>query len=76
MDFSLYKDNFSRFGLAKGSYSLAYAGTNKLFFFKVLQGMTITMEDLDPKFLDIDDETREALDQIYEEAGARALKDC
>ncbi|KAA1193383.1 GNAT family N-acetyltransferase [Pseudohalioglobus sediminis] len=55
MDFSLYKDNFSRFGLAKGSYSLAYAGTNKLFYFKVLQGMTITMEDLDPKFLDIDE---------------------
>lgn len=54
MDWSLYRDNLARLGFLKTTHTVLHAIVNKLFFFKALQGMTLTMESLNKEYLELD----------------------
>jgi hypothetical protein len=56
--FSKIISNYRTFGFRSGNYGLAYCLFNRLAFYKVLQGMTVTMESLDQKYLDGNQEYR------------------
>lgn len=51
MGFEKIRQEYQKFGLAAVSYCSFYRLMNRLTFYKVLQGMTVTMDTLDPKYL-------------------------
>jgi hypothetical protein len=52
MDFKTLKITKEKFGYPAVLHSIKYNLINKLTFYKELQGMTVTMESLDPKYLE------------------------
>ena len=51
MNFETIRRTAENAGLGGVAYDLFYRSLNHLTYFKVLQGMTVTMETLDPKYL-------------------------
>lgn len=54
MSFKNYKLLAEKFGYGAMRHALKYSMINRFTFFKQLQGLTVTMETLDPKYLEID----------------------
>ncbi|NOG43914.1 MAG: GNAT family acetyltransferase [Calditrichaeota bacterium] len=52
MEFKTLKLTKEKFGYPALYHSIKYSCINKLHFYKELQGMTVTMDSLDPKYLE------------------------
>jgi hypothetical protein len=55
MSFKNYQLLAKKFGYGAVSHALKYSLINKFTFYKELQGLTVTMETLDPRYLEIDE---------------------